>query len=159
MPAPEAPVGDRPGIRILGPDVDADWPASLVAATGYARPPFAGGVIAYGPFLHSSGQTYPDIAEREPEPAAAVGMLEQARACLSNVDHVLRAAGCTREDVVKVVVYNTDMTRQSEVNRAYREYFGDHRPSRTHVGVTALAGPDLLVEIEVVAAVPAPASA
>jgi 2-iminobutanoate/2-iminopropanoate deaminase len=51
------------------------------------------------------------------------------------------------------------MTRQSEVNRAYREYFGDHRPSRTHVGVTALAGPDLLVEIEVVAAVPAPASA
>jgi 2-iminobutanoate/2-iminopropanoate deaminase len=114
--------------------------------------------VAEGPFLHSSGQTYPDIAASDPAPAASVGMEEQTAACLRNVDHVLRAAGCTREDVVKVVIYNCDMSRQGEVNRAYGAYFGDHRPARSHIGVTALAGADLLVEIEVVAAVPSPAA-
>lgn len=149
------PGADRDGrVRILGPEVDAHWPPSLVEATGFARPPFAGGAVADGPFLHSSGQTYPDISVSAPKPASAAGMLEQAEACLRNVDHVLRAAGCSKDDVVKVVIYNTDMSRQGEVNRAYREYFGDHRPARSHIGVTALADHDLLVEIEVVAIAP-----
>lgn len=140
--------------RVLGPSVDAHWPAELVTATGFERPPFAGGVVAEGPFLYSSGQTYPDIRDVDPEPAARVGMRDQAAACLRNVEHVLRAAGCSREDVVKVVIYNTDMARQGEVNSAYRDFFGDLRPARSHIGVTGLAGDDLLVEIEVVAAVP-----
>lgn len=148
--------GDQGFVRVLGASVDAYWPPELVAATGFDRPPFAGGVLAAGPFLHSSGQTYPDITDAEPTPAGGVGMYDQAAACLRNVEHVLRAAGCSRQDVVKVVIYNTDMARQGEVNRAYRDYFGDHRPARSHVGVTALAGDDLLVEIEVVAALPPP---
>ncbi len=45
-------------------------------------------------------------------------------------------------------MFVTDITRFEEVARAHSEAFGEARPAATLVAVTALAAPELLVEIE-----------
>jgi len=76
------------------------------------------------------------------EPATGVlvagGFAEQASRALSNIDAVLKAAGCTRDSVVKATVYLTDLTRFAEFNEIYAAFFGKHRPARAVVGVAAL---------------------
>jgi reactive intermediate/imine deaminase len=76
---------------------------------------------------------------------------EQARQCLRNLDALLRAAGATREDVVRVGIFLTDMADRAAVARARIEYFGDHRPAATLIEVSALVAPEFLVEIEATA--------
>jgi 2-iminobutanoate/2-iminopropanoate deaminase len=76
---------------------------------------------------------------------------EQARQCLRNVDALLRAAGATKEDVVRVTIYLTDIADRAAVARARTEYFGDHKPAATLVEIAALVAPELKVEIEATA--------
>ena len=54
-------------------------------------------------------------------------------------------------DVVKVVIYVTDISRREEVWRARREFFSGDFPVSTLVEVSALAMPELKVEIEAIA--------
>ena len=84
------------------------------------------------------------------------GIEEQTRATLENIRAVLAQAGASLEDVVKVTVFITDMSLWAKMNDVYREYFTKELPARSALGVTALALPELLVEIECVAEVAAP---
>ena len=81
------------------------------------------------------------------------GIEEQTRATLENIRAVLDCAGATLEDVVKVTVFVTDMSHWPAMNDVYREFFPADFPARSAFGVTALALPELLVEIECVAEV------
>ena len=72
----------------------------------------------------------------------------QAIAALETIRQALEAGGATLQDVVRTRVYLTNMGDLQEVARAHCEYFGDIRPASTGVEVTALARPELLVEIE-----------
>lgn len=130
--------------------LEAHWSTTLREATGLAGPPFAPVVRASGIMVYTSGQTYPVLNSESPPPAR-VDIREQTRACLANIDHLVRAAGGRRRDIVNVTIYNTRMEQQAVVNDVYLEFFGDHRPTRTHVEVTRLADPDLLVEIAAIA--------
>lgn len=89
--------------------------------------------------------------EEELRPPAAIG--EQARIALDNLRLALEAAGGRLTDVVKVTIFNTDMGQQDEVNRVYQDFFGAHRPARSHVGVNELVGHGLKIEIEAVAVI------
>jgi 2-iminobutanoate/2-iminopropanoate deaminase len=82
------------------------------------------------------------------------GIEEQTRFTLENMRDVLAQAGCSLEDVVKVTVFLTDMSLWPAMNEVYRQYFSKDPPARSALGVTALALPDLLVEIECVAEAP-----
>lgn len=80
----------------------------------------------------------------------------QATQVLENVKAALAAAGATFSDVVKQNTYVVNLN--SEVLPVIREvraqYFpAENPPASTLVGVTALAFPDLLIEVEVVAVV------
>ena len=134
--------------------MDAFWSATLASATGLPRPPFSPAVKVSGAMLFTSGQTYPIVGEQNPLPPAEVSLADQTRACLVNLEAIVAEAGGTLRDVVAVTIHNTRMTEQSAVNAVYTEFFGDHRPARTHVEVTRLADPDLLIEITAVAALP-----
>lgn len=57
---------------------------------------------------------------------------------LKNLDAVLTAAGFTRQDVVKVTVYLTDMALFAQANEVYEAFFNGHRPARATVAVTSL---------------------
>ena len=75
----------------------------------------------------------------------------QARAIFEKIAKLLEAAGGSMADVVKVVIYVTDISRREEVWRARREFFSGDFPVSTLVEVSALAMPELKVEIEAVA--------
>jgi enamine deaminase RidA (YjgF/YER057c/UK114 family) len=66
-------------------------------------------------------------------------------------------AGGAVEHVVRTRMYVTDIGLLDEVGRAHGELFGDVRPAATMVGVSGLAHPDHLVEVEVEAYLPAEA--
>src|ERR1051325_2814755 len=57
---------------------------------------------------------------------------------LNNIDAVLKAAGMSREDVVSVQVYLTDLNNFQRMNAVYAAHFKDPRPTRTTVGVAGL---------------------
>jgi 2-iminobutanoate/2-iminopropanoate deaminase len=79
----------------------------------------------------------------------------QARVVHEYLDAALRAAGSDFAHVLKVVVYLTDVNDRQAVNEVRKEFFGDARPASTLIEVSALVLPELLVEIDAVAGIPA----
>ena len=75
----------------------------------------------------------------------------QARRTFENLGRVLDEAGGTFGDIVKVTVYLTDMARLPDYGRIKAEYIRGRPPASTAVGVTALAIPGLMIEVEVTA--------
>lgn len=63
---------------------------------------------------------------------------EQTRQTLANLDAILVAAGSSREQVLRVTVYVSDVKHWPVVNGVYAEFFGNHRPARTVVPVSKL---------------------
>ena len=60
-----------------------------------------------------------------------------------NVVAVLEASGCSLEDVVDVQVFLTNMEADFKIfNEIYGEYFPQNGPTRTTVGIEALANPN-----------------
>ena len=62
----------------------------------------------------------------------------QARRVFDNLRGVLRAAGGDFRNVVRATVYLTDLGNFQTLNSIYGEYFGDHKPARSTVGVAQL---------------------
>ena len=82
-------------------------------------------------------------------------VVEQTRQVFRNMELVLRAAGCTFADVVKVTVFLTDVNDRPLVNPVRQEVFGETRPASTLVEISALVIPGAKIEVECVALVPA----
>lgn len=79
----------------------------------------------------------------------------QARQVMTNLATALDAAGARLTDVVKTTVYVAS-SQQADLVTAWevvRDFFGDHDPPSTLLGVAVLGYPDQLVEVEAVAAV------
>jgi len=81
------------------------------------------------------------------------GMEEQTRWTMENIRETLEHAGSSLERVVKCTVFIKDMSRWAAMNDEYREYFPTEPPARSSLGVSALALPELLIEIECIAEV------
>ena len=79
---------------------------------------------------------------------------EQTRQIFRNLDKVLRAAGASAADVLKVTVYLTDIADRTRINPARQQFFGAARPASTLVEVSKLAIPGMKVEIEAVVGLP-----
>ncbi len=68
------------------------------------------------------------------------GFEAELRQAITNIEVVLKAAGCTLADVVRVNVSLTDISRFAEMDKIYREYFKPPYPTRNTVGVKELWG-------------------
>ncbi|OFV95086.1 MAG: hypothetical protein A3H94_07090 [Acidobacteria bacterium RIFCSPLOWO2_02_FULL_60_20] len=104
--------------------------------------------VKVGEVLYISGQIALDPS------GALVGaddMKAQSQRVFGNIEAILRMAGGTLENVVKITAYLTDMSRYGEYNEVRGKFLKDHRPASTTVQVLALAFPGLLVEVEAVA--------
>ncbi len=78
----------------------------------------------------------------------------QTRTVLDNLKGVLEGAGANIRDVIKLNIYVTNMAEYREKALEIRqEYFPQDFPTSTLVEVKSLAHPELMVEIEAVAAV------
>jgi len=81
-----------------------------------------------------------------------ISVSEQTTLVLSNLETVLKAAGCDRFHIIKTSVFLKNFADFEKMNKAYESFFGDHKPARTTVEVSRLPK-DALVEIECVAEV------
>jgi len=83
-----------------------------------------------------------------------VGQYEtQAGQAFANLDRVLRSAGSSLANVVKVTIFLTDMTHLDQVVELRRQWFTPPYPADTIVEVTSLYSPQAMFEIEAVAVV------
>lgn len=78
------------------------------------------------------------------------GIEAQTRQVLTNLKHILEAAGASLETVVKTTVFLADMGEFAALNNVYAEFFGEAMPARSTVQVAALPL-GARVEIEAVA--------
>ena len=94
--------------------------------------------VRAGGFLFVTGQLSEDPETGE----VVVGSIEaQTHQVMDKLKRVLTHAGTGFENVVMSRIFVTDFRYYEAVNQAYASYFTTGRlPSRTTVGVTALAG-------------------
>ena len=77
----------------------------------------------------------------------------QARATLQALKAQVEAAGGTMASIVKLNTYLVDVRHRGELAAIREEFFGKKAPASTMVGVTALAQPGWLIEIEAIAVI------
>jgi 2-iminobutanoate/2-iminopropanoate deaminase len=100
-----------------------------------AGKPFSAG-MQFGDTLYVSGSTGADPkTQKVPEKFE-----DEVQLCFDNIGAILKAGGYDFSDAVSVQVYLTDMTLFPRMNAVYIKNFPDPKPTRTTVGVTALAG-------------------
>ena len=81
------------------------------------------------------------------------GLAEQAKVVVENARAALDAVGASPEDLVMARVYVVDLTpeRLETLMPHLLDLFDGAKPSLTGIGVAALAGPDLQLEVEMIA--------
>jgi len=113
--------------------------------------PYSQGIVKNN-IVQVSGQTGVDASTG----TLADGLTAQTNQTFANLDAILTAGGATWDDVISVRVYLTAPEDFAEMNAAYEKFLRDKLgddavlPCRTTTMV-ALANPDLLVEIDVMA--------
>lgn len=110
------------------------------ATMGYSR------AVVKGGWCFVSGVTGYDYATMTmPDDIA-----DQARKCFATIDSVLKQAGFTMEDIVRVQYTVTDTALVEPLIPALGEALGEIRPAATMV-IAGLIRPEMKVEIEVTA--------
>ena len=112
----------------------------VVEVTGPAKTVYVAGQIAF---------------DKEGKLVGAGDMAAQAEQVFKNLQAALETAGAKFSDVVKMNTYITDMAKAPAVREVRARYFGQSTPASTLVQVAALARPELMLEIEVIAVVAA----
>ena len=120
-------------------------PSTVFAPTG----PFSHGVETPGNarWLHISGQI--GVAPDGKVPAEFEAQAEQ---CWRNVKAVLAAAGMGVENLVKCTHFLTRAEDVATYGKVRARQLGEARPASTLLVISALARPDMLVEVEAIAA-------
>jgi enamine deaminase RidA (YjgF/YER057c/UK114 family) len=124
-------------------------PPGISAPRGYTHVVVARG----GKTVYISGQVALNAAG---DIFGAGDLRAQTVQVFENLKTALAAAGATFTDVVKVNTYVVNLKAQDlQVLREVRSHYlpQQNPPASTLVGVTALAGPDFLIEVEAVAVV------
>jgi len=105
-----------------------------------------------GRMAHVSGQ----VASRPNGEPVPDDLVEQTKIVASNAKAALDALGATPEDIVIARIYMTDLNSNT-LEQAFPvllEMFDGAEPSITGIGVAALAGPGLKIEMEMTVRLP-----
>ncbi|MDZ4230640.1 MAG: RidA family protein [Dehalococcoidales bacterium] len=107
--------------------------------------------VTGGKLIFVAGQISVDMNGK---PVGVGDMALQMRTVFENIKGVLKGAGASLRDVIKLNIYVTDMAQFREKGAGIRrEYFPQNFPASTLVEVKSLASPDFMIEIEAIAAV------
>jgi 2-iminobutanoate/2-iminopropanoate deaminase len=118
----------------------------LMAPGTFHQAPYCHAARA-GNFLFVTGQVAADPATGE----YVFGDIEtETRRVMDNLVIVLETAGFALSDVVSARAFLTEFGEYEAFNRIYTEYLGEFLPTRTTIGVVALAA-GARVEVDLVA--------
>lgn len=90
-----------------------------------------------------------------PDDDVPIGTEAQTRVCFANIDAILRDAGMSLSDVVRINAYVTGRDHLEPYMKVRDEMFGDPPPASTLMIVSGFAREEFTVEIEAIAAAPA----
>ncbi len=111
--------------------------------------PYSAG-MTLGNLVYTAGQIPVDPTSGK---VVEGGIEAEARQSLTNLKHVLEAAGSGLDHVVKTTCFLADMGEFGVFNAVYAEFFTDKPPARSTVAVKTLPL-NVRVEIEAVAYIP-----
>jgi enamine deaminase RidA (YjgF/YER057c/UK114 family) len=124
-------------------------PTELAAPIGFSH----GMVVNGGILIFLAGQT----ALNKNNEIEGVGIVEQFERVISNLLKVLKEAGGTPENLVKLNIYLIDpvdyRANSKEIGKIWQRMIGKNYPAMTLVGVTKLWDASALLEIEGVAVI------
>ncbi|GAB4503665.1 MAG: RidA family protein [Anaerolineales bacterium] len=103
--------------------------------------------VRVGNLVYTAGQIGLDPLSME---VVSGGVEAETRQVLTNLKHVLEAAGSGLNYAVKTTVFLRDMADFAKMNAVYAEFFPQNPPARSTVAVASLPK-GVAVEIEVVA--------
>jgi 2-iminobutanoate/2-iminopropanoate deaminase len=105
--------------------------------------------VRAGNVLYLAGQTGTDA-----EPQSGTGRFEaQTRRTFERMQTILEAAGASLDDLVTMTVFITDIRHGDEFVRLRGEILKRDFPASALIGVSHLANPEALIEIQAIAAV------
>lgn len=108
--------------------------------------------VVAGNTIYLRGQIGQDLDTRE---SVGIGDAEaQAEKAMANIAMLLEEAGSQLEDIVKIVVYLTDIRYREPVYRVMGRWLKGVFPVSTGLIVSALARPEWVVEIDATAVIP-----
>jgi reactive intermediate/imine deaminase len=167
-PPPRTTIGTT-GLLVKDTLVEIDLIATMPSAAGRvvksdAPQPLANysEAVVVGDLVFAAGQLASDFktgvppeARTDPAfPFYGSDIKRQTRYILENVARTLKAAGTSLDRVVKAQVFHTDLRNFHAFDEVWKEFFPSP-PPRTTIGTTGLLVKDTLVEIDVIAALPA----
>lgn len=117
-------------------------PAGVFDPKAYAQ------AIRVGRTLYVSGQV---ALDRHGGLVGRGDVEAQAEFIWRQIGRILAAAGGGYADIAKVTTYLCDMGARETAMAVRARFLGEHVAASTLIGVAALARPELLVEVEVVA--------
>ena len=88
----------------------------------------------------------------KPDGTVPSSIEEQAECVWANIGNCIKEAGLEMRDIVKITTYVTKPEFFAKVTPIRARSLGDHKPASTSLCVQALARPEMLVEVEVIAA-------
>ena len=109
-------------------------------------------VVARGSIIFLRGQCPQDFETSENVGVGDPGA--QTHQVMRNIRQLIEEGGGQMEDLVKLVVYLTDVRHREAVYKVMGEYIRDVHPVCTGLVVVALARPEWLVEIDATAVIP-----
>jgi enamine deaminase RidA (YjgF/YER057c/UK114 family) len=110
--------------------------------------------VVAGGVVYLRGQIGQDLDTRE---SVGIGDVEaQTEKAMANIAMLLTEAGSSLRDIVKVVVYLTDISYRETVYRVMGTWLTGVYPVSTGLVVQALARPEWLVEIDATAVISEP---
>jgi len=124
-------VDETPEYFLLRPEVEK--------AYGYSH------AVKIGNSIKISGAVSMDD---EGNPTAVGDFEQQMKNCYADLAKILKHYGCTFDDVVKEDVFTTDMAKFLEFAGYRTEIYKKQFPTGSWLGVTELAVPEFMIEIE-----------
>ena len=102
-----------------------------------------------GDLVYLSG--LPGVTPDGAEPVSVDDFDAQAEQAFKNIEWVLSSAGSSLDQIIKVTIYLTDMGYYDKILELRERWFTPPYPADTIVEVSALAMPELMIEIDVIA--------
>lgn len=105
-------------------------------------------IAKVGPFISIGGTAGVDPATGH---LAGVDVYSQARQIIESFRIMLESVDSDLKHIIHINVFLKDMRDFEEMNRAYVDMLGNHRPARTVIGVAELPKPGVLVTMNLTA--------